>query len=224
MGQAFPPSGGVLDLAGQAPVAAGQLQQVYAWPGRDDLLVKVVRPGFAEQHWTGLSGWFKRRRRLGVLTNAGRTIAEHLALRVAGPFPTRHVQEFLGFVETSEGPGVVVRALRGADGKLAPTLRTLVTEKRFTPAAAAALDEFCAWLVTSPIIVGDLHLSNLVLAEDAAGDPRVVIIDGMGEKNALPLNSWFPALNRANSRARIQRLRRQLMRRLTEAASRDSGD
>lgn len=217
MGQDFPTRGETLDLSGQAPIASGALQHVYAWPGRDDLLVKVVRPNFAEENWTGWRGALKKRRRLGVLTNAGRTIAEHLALRAAGPFPVRYVQEFLGLVETSEGPGVVVRALRGEDGGYAPTLRALIAEKRFTPQAAAALEEFCAWLVASPLIVGDLHLSNLVLAHDPTHGTRVVMIDGMGEKNLVPLNSWFPALNRANNRARLVRLRRQLARRLAEA-------
>lgn len=220
MGQDFPPIDAVLDLAGQTPVAEGQLQHVYAWPGRSDLLVKVVKADFADRHWTGLSGWFKRRRRLGVLTNAARTIFEHLALRAAGPFPTRHVQEFLGFVETSEGPGVVVRALRGADGRLAPTVRQLITEHRFTDQTRALVDEFGRWLVASPMIVGDLHLSNLVVAHDVVHGTRVVMIDGMGEKNLIPLNSWFPAWRRFYSRARVAHIQRAIERRLAEAAQR----
>lgn len=217
MGQDFPTRGETLDLVSEPPIAEGALQRVFAWPGRPDLLIKVVHAGFADEAWTGLSGWFKRRRRLGVLTNAGRTIAEHLALRNAGPFPRRHVQEVVGLVETSEGLGLVVRALHAADGTYAPTLRSLIARKQFTPDVAALLDEFADWLVASPVIVGDLHLANLVLAEDAEFGRRVVMIDGMGEKNLVPLNSWFPALNRANSRARLVRLRRQVARRLAEA-------
>lgn len=217
MGQDIPRAGERIDLNGATPIAAGDLQRVYAYPGRDDLLIKVVRPGFASEKWTGWRGWLKQRRRLGVLTGAMRTITEHLALRNAGIDPGRHIQEFIGLVETSEGPGVVVRAVRGADGGYAPTLRALIETGRFTPAVQALLDEFAAWLVASPLIVGDLHPGNVVLASDPKHGERLVMIDGMGEKNLIPLNSWFPGLNRANSRARLQRLRRMLARRTAAA-------
>lgn len=219
MGHDIPLAGETLDLAGREPIAAGDLQRVYAYPGRADLLVKVVRPGFADAKWTGWRGWLKRRRRLGVLTGALRTITEHLALRNAGVEPGRHIQEFVGLVETSEGPGVVVRAVRGADGGYAPTLRALIETGRYTPSVEALLNEFAAWLVASPLIVGDLHPGNVVLASDALHGERLVMIDGMGEKNLIPLNSWFPGLNRANSRARLKRLRRMLARRLAATGS-----
>jgi hypothetical protein len=203
----FPHADEVLDLSGQA-TASGSLQQVYPFPGRDDLLIKVVHPNFAAERRTGWRGADKRLRRLGVLTGASRVITEHLALRNAGVKPGRHVQEFVGVVETTEGVGVVVRAVRGRDGAYAPTLKSLIKEGRFDPGIEALLDEFEAWLLATPIIVGDLHMGNVVLGWDERHGERLVLIDGMGEKNFVPLNSWFPALNRANTRDRIHRMRR----------------
>ena len=197
----------VLDLGGQAS-ASGSLQKVYHYPGREDLLIKVVRPNFVAERWTGLRGAIKRLRRLGALTGASRVIMEHLALRNAGVKPGRHVQEFVGLVETTQGVGVVVRAVRGRDGRYAETLRTIVKEGRFGPDIEAMLDEFEAWLLSTPIIVGDLHMGNVVLGFDGEHGERLVLIDGMGEKNFVPLNTWFPVLNRANTRDRIRRMRR----------------
>ncbi len=217
MGLYLPRAGEIIDLKDQTASASGSLQHVHAYPGREDLLIKVVRKNFAESKWTGWRGWLKRRRRLGVLTSALRTITEHLAMRNAGLFPGRHLQEFVALVDTSEGIGVVVRALRGRDGGYAPTLRTLLEQGRFTRETQALLDEFGDWLIKSPLIVGDLHIGNVVLAWDEEHGERLVLIDGMGEKNFIPLNTFFPGLNRANTRDRLKRMRQVVARRLAAA-------
>lgn len=217
MGLHLPRAGEFIDLKDQTASASGSLQHVFAYPGRDDLLIKVVRKNFAESKWTGWRGWLKRRRRLGVLTSALRTITEHLAMRNAGLFPGRHLQEFVAVVETSEGIGIVVRAVRGRDGGYAPTLRTLLEQGRFTRETQVLLDEFSDWLINSPLIVGDLHVGNVVLAHDDEHGERLVLIDGMGEKNLIPLNTFFPGLNRANTRDRLRRMRQVIARRLAAA-------
>jgi hypothetical protein len=217
MGLYLPRAGEFIDLKDQTASASGSLQHVFAYPGRDDLLIKVVRKNFAESKWTGWRGWLKRRRRLGVLTSALRTITEHLAMRNAGLFPGRHLQEFVAVVETSEGIGIVVRAVRGRDGGYAPTLRTLLEQGRFTRETQALLDEFADWLISSPLIVGDLHVGNVVLAFDEEHGERLVLIDGMGEKNLVPLNTFFPGLNRSNTRDRLKRMREVIARRLAAA-------
>jgi hypothetical protein len=213
----LPQPGEIIDLSGVTAPASGSLQHVYPYPGHDGLLIKVVRKDFAESTWTGWRGWFKRRRRLGVLTSAMRTITEHLAMRNAGFFAGRHLQEFVGVVDTSEGLGIVVRALRARDGGYAPTLRSLIEQGRYTPNIEAMLDEFADWLLHSPLIVGDLHVGNVVLAWDEEHGERLVLIDGMGEKNFIPLNSFFPGLNRANTRDRLKKMRRVIARRLAAA-------
>ena len=217
MGLYLPRAGEIIDLKDQTASASGSLQHVHAYPGREDLLIKVVRKNFAESKWTGWRGWLKRRRRLGVLTSALRTITEHLAMRNAGLFPGRHLQEFVALVDTSEGIGVVVRALRGRDGGYAPTLRTLLEQGRFTRETQALLDEFGDWLIKSPLIVGDLHIGNVVLAWDEEHGERLVLIDGMGEKNFIPLNTFFFFFNRANTRDRLKRMRQVVARRLAAA-------
>ena len=218
----YPPTDAVLDLSGQTAFVSGSLQHVYFYPGRPDLLIKVVRHNFAAERWTGWRGRMKRRRRIGVLGSALRTVTEHLALRNAGVFPKRHVQEFVGFVETTEGVGLVARALKDRDGNLAPTLRSLIEQGRFTADTRARLDEFLAWMLDSPLVVGDLHVGNLVLAWDAEHGERVALIDGMGDKAFIPLNSLFPSINRMNKRRRIKRFYRGLERHMARAAAGES--
>lgn len=218
MSDPFSPRDEILDLSGQTPVASGALQHVYAWPGRPDLLVKVVRANFAQETWTGWRGALKRRRRVGVFGSALRAVTEQLVLRNAGLELRRHLQEIVGFAETSEGTGLVVRALRGRDGGYAPTLRRVLDEGRWSPALQAELDAFLDWMIASPLAVGDLHAGNLVLAWDAAHGERLVMIDGMGDKGLLPLNSLFPVLNRRHKRRRAERLRAAVGRIAARAA------
>lgn len=208
----YPPTEAVLDLSGETSAFSGQLQNVYAYPGRPDLLIKVVRQNFAAERWKGWRGALKRRRRIGVLASALRTVTEHLALRNNGVFPKRHVQEFVGFVETSAGVGLVARALRGRDGGYAPTLRSLIDAGCWGPELEARLDEFIDWMMTSPLVVGDLHAGNLVLAFDAEHGERLVLIDGMGDKGFIPVNSLVPFFNRQHKRRRARRLRETIAR------------
>ena len=112
---------------------------------------------------------------------------------------------------------VTAERLRGRDGGYAPTLRTLLEQRRFTRETEALLDEFSEWLIGSPLIVGDLHIGNIVLAHDEEHGERLVLVDGMGEKNLIPLNTFFPGLNRTNTRDRLKRMRQVIARRLAVA-------
>ncbi len=220
MKDALPFTDSPLDLTGETPVFTGQQQDVYGWPGRPDLLVKVVRPGFAEAHWTGLRGALKRRRRLGIMASAQRALTEQLVLMNAGLPAGRHIQEAVGLVMTTAGPGLVVRAVHGADGRYAPTLRSLLDTGQWSSHLQERLDEFLDWLIASPVVVGDLHAGNVVLAADQANGERLVMIDGMGDKGFVPLNSLSPFFNRRHKLRRAQRLRAAVARIAARAADR----
>jgi hypothetical protein len=62
------------------------------------------------------------------------------------------------------------------------------------------------------VIVGDLHAGNIAYGSDSRGGPRFVLIDGFGEKHAVPFTSMSRRLNARNTRKLYARMREQLQR------------
>jgi hypothetical protein len=114
-----------------------------------------------------------------------------------------HLARCHGSVETSHGPGVVFDLLRDASGKVLPNL-----EERLTGASLDAgmlRSEFRAlrdWLLVHRVIVGDLRLANLVFDPDRPSGHRLVLVDGVNNRNLIRLESHVAWL----ARRKIQRI------------------
>jgi hypothetical protein len=173
----------MLPLRQTAPIATGHLRAVYQHPEQPDWLVKVMLPE-AVANWRR-APWYRRLARTGPYRGFVREFKEFLASRHAadGPSPIACV---VGLAETDLGPGLVVEKVRGPDGGLAPTLDAWVRRDGFTPQVQAALDDFLAAMLAHNVIAGDLHAWNVVYGSDSWGGPRLVMIDGFGEKNTIP--------------------------------------
>jgi hypothetical protein len=122
------------------------------------------------------------------------------------------VQTIIGFVETDLGMGVMSRAVRGREGGLAPSLWLLAAQGRITGAVKRDLDVFFNWLLNSPVVIGDLNAGNLVYGYDPEHGDHFVIIDGLGDKNLIPLNSISDRLNRWSKTRRIRRIKAEVAR------------
>jgi hypothetical protein len=140
-----------------------------------------------------------------------RELKEYIA--TCARHPDRHapISRMVGLVQTDLGLGLVVEKVRGADGGMAPTLATrYAAEGGFSASIERDLAEFRASLLACNVIVGDLHAWNIVYGTDSRGGPRFVMVDGFGEKLAIPLTSMSRRYNRHNTLRRIQRMRLQL--------------
>jgi hypothetical protein len=119
----------------------------------------------------------------------------------------------VGLVETDLGLGLVSEKVVGMDGVLASTLAAVYQKERgFSPALEAVLEKFLDGLLESNVIVGDMHAWNIVYGADSRGGPRLVMIDGVGGKHAIPLSSMSRAVNRYRTRRLYRRMRAQLER------------
>lgn len=199
-----------LPVAHLTPVATGKTRSVYVHPNNPDLIVKVPTPIYVRQRAGEGAKWHKRLYRSFIRSRHflvfQREIEEHLAVRAqADPFPP-YVQAIVGFVETDRGMGLVSRAVRGRDGALAPTLYEIVRAGRFTPAMREKLEAFYAWMLESPLVVGDLTIVNLVYGYAPEVGEHFVMIDGIGDKNLIPFNSLSTRLNRRAKLRAIKRL------------------
>lgn len=186
----------IISLRDRTPIAQGARRVVYAHPDDPALIIKVTRPDYLARRWTGTLSWRQKRRRYRHLLPFLLEIREHMAICAAWGEAPRHIQNLTGFANTDLGFGLVSEAVRTASGDYAPTLHQVITEGRFDTRMAAALEIFRRDLLATPIVVTDLKPANIMCAEEADGTPFFVLIDGIGEKTVVPINSFVGRLNR----------------------------
>jgi hypothetical protein len=173
-----------------------------------------MRPDVVEPRQGGRKWWLRWLRRydpyLVFLREIHEFVAAYAALGRAAPF----AQVVHGFAETDLGLGLVVGAVRGPDGALAPTLAQLIARGDFDGTASTALDETLDAVLQSNIVLADLHERNLVYQQGDGGAPRFVIVDGLGTSTLIPVKDWSRLINRSSKSRRIARLRKRIAGRL----------
>ena len=199
-----------LELKQLQPLAKGNARLVYEHPGDPAMLVKVMRPDLVAARYGEGAAWFRGiGRRYDPYVLFLREIREYVAAYAAHGQALPEAQKVHGLVETDLGLGLVIGAVRGPDGALAPTVAKLIAVGNFDETARRALDQTLAALLESDIVLADLHERNLVYQQQD-GRSRFVIIDGLGSSNLLPFKSWSRALNRRSKLKRIARLRKRI--------------
>ena len=203
---------GVLELATRSPIAIGQLRKIFQHPDDPDLLVKVVRADAITARWGGAKRWYKRIPRALHYTGYVRELKEYIAIQARSPGANPPIARMVGIVPTDLGLGLVSEKVRDDHGAPGPTLAKLYEQHHgYAPWIEDALKVFVRDLQACNVIVGDLHAWNLVYGSDARGGPRLVLVDGFGEKNIIPANSISRAFNRWNNGRLYRRMRQQLI-------------
>src|SRR4029079_14360808 len=135
-----------------------------------------------------------------------REVREQIALRALSTTHPPSLQKIVGFADTDLGFGLVVKAVRDRQGRLAPTLEQLLAEGRFDATARADLEAVIAELMELPIVLADMHIANFVYGWSEEHGDHFVLIDGIGCKNLIPFNRLSRRVNRYSKRRRVQRL------------------
>ncbi|WAC19611.1 YrbL family protein [Luteolibacter sp. SL250] len=197
----------MIRLSDRQPVAQGKQRFVFIHPDHPELIIKVIRPDAVDRAW---GRWYKMRRCYGQYLSYMREIGEYVATHARDGSSPPFVQRIKGLVDTDMGLGLVLDAVRGADGGLAPSLRAMLTDGTFDREAELALEEFFRNLMASDVIAADLNGGNVVYAQDAGTASRFVMIDGLGQHNLIPVKRFSRTVNRRGKLRRIDKLRRQI--------------
>lgn len=214
----------VLSLKSHTPMAAGSTCIVYRHPGDPDLIVKVIRPDLVARRFGDKPSlqsrlrWTRRRSRQFIYYL--REVREHFAIYARNDEAAHVLTTVTGFVETDMGLGLVARAVRGRDGDYAPTLETLICEKRFSEPVRRDLERFLEQLRQSAVLLTDLNARNIVYGHDAAHGDHFVLVDGLGEKTFIPVKSMSRLLNRYSKRKHFKRLQAEIERLLADPTPR----
>jgi hypothetical protein len=200
-----------LRLAHREPLAVGRLRCVYQHPSRPDCVIKTVRADAIGRRWGPAAPWYKRFVRTRQYTVFARELNEYLAVHALHPGSNPPIARLLGIEETDLGLGLVAGKVRDDHGAMAPTVAALCQDRgRIEPWLDAALAAFLDALLDHGVIVGDLHAWNIVHGTDARGGPRLVLVDGFGEKNFIPRNSLSARTNARHTRRLYERMRGKL--------------
>lgn len=208
-----------LKLKDSVPLAKGHSRLVFQHPQNTGWLVKVIRPDVIEQRWGGGAAWYKRSRRYGRFISYVREVQEYVVGCVATGTGPNFFQKVVGFADTDLGLGLVVEAVRGPDGQLAPTLRDLIRKGCYGSGTTEQINVFARRLLASDVTISDLNLGNLVYTGGYDGDGEFVLIDGLGTSTLFPLKSFSRWLNRRSKAGRIKRLNERIERLLKRPKS-----
>lgn len=201
----------MLTLADQEPFAIGGTRRCYVHPHDERLCVKVLRPDrTAAARLADAHGWRRLKGRRGFDDQR----KELKAYRQLAGRPTRdwtHVPRCHGTVRTDQGLGIVTELHRDWHGGFPLNLEQLLPASRgMTDALAAAIDEFTAWLRRERFLSRDLLPHNIIAVALAPARYRLVIVDGIGNSELLPLSNWFAACARRKVERKIRKFHQRV--------------
>lgn len=190
----------MLRLADIEPFAIGGTRRCYVHPQDATLCVKVLRPDRTPAARLRLARGWRRLKGERGFDDQRKERKAYDALRKSGQSDWRHVPRYHGSVATDQGPGIVTDLRRNHDGTFPANLEELLPSG-MTDALADAIEEFKAWLRRDLFLSRDLLPHNIIAVLEHPRRYRLVIVDGIGNSELLPLSSWF----RAAARLKVER-------------------
>ena len=164
-------------------VGRGREREVYLRPRQPRLLYKVPR-------CAGAPGPGAAPHRVFLREYDAYLRAMVRAVTLGRPPPLPHLR---GLALSPGGLVQLVEHLRDAEGRTAPTLAALLKAGPLPGDMVAQLDHLAAELHAFRIPVTDIEAHNVV-HETRRGRDRLVLVDGFGSRNWVPLRRWIPVL------------------------------
>lgn len=170
------------------------------------MLVKVLRPEESTEESTQKVPLVHFRRRYGIYRTYERQIAEYLKLRARLKDHPPIIEQVFGIVDTDYGLGLVVERIENRDGGLAPTLVAVVESNGYSQDLEDRILRLRDETIRLEIITGDLHGGNIVSGYDAEHGDRLVIVESIGDKTFIPVNTLSRYINRQSNLRHFQRV------------------
>lgn len=194
----------MLTLADREPFAVGGTRRCYVHPDDKNLCVKVLRPDrTAAARLADARGWRRLKGRRGF-DDQRKELKAYQQLSRRPPADWTHVPRCHGTIATDQGIGIVTDLHRDWHGGFPKNLEQLLPSG-MTDALAAAIDEFKAWLRRTLFLSRDLLPHNIIAVAVEEDRYRLVIVDGIGNSELLPLSSWFDVCARQKIERKIRK-------------------
>jgi len=117
--------------------------------------------------------------------------------------PTDHISRYLGTVETNFGTGYIYDAIRDANDQISDKLKTMALNNRDrVPEYLQVMETIEDYLFDNLISFYEVNPSNIVCRINDNGALEPFIVDGLGEKVAIPIVNHSRRLRRHTMRRR----------------------
>jgi hypothetical protein len=179
---------GFISLMGAVMIARGTERACYVHPGDPTMCIKVSTTSRGRQQ--------QRERR-------------YFRALVRRNVRSRHIVEHHGEVETEHGLGLVFSLVRDYDGAVSSDVTTFV-QAHGTRGIAEAFEALRGDLLAHCIIACDMSLENFLVRRTAPDAFEIVMVDGLGNREFIPISSLFECCARLKMRRRWKRFARKI--------------
>ncbi|MYA16198.1 MAG: hypothetical protein F4089_15105 [Gammaproteobacteria bacterium] len=194
----------MLNLHAIEPFAIGGTRRCYVHPGDPTRCVKVLRPDRTPSARRAVVTGWRRFKRLQNFDDQRKETEAYRHLKRSGQLDYTHVPRFYGTVETDQGVGIVTALFRDFDGGFPKNLEELLPGG-MTVTLENAIDEFKQWLRRERFLTRDLLPHNIIAVADSPERYRLVIVDGIGNSEFIPLSHWFKFCARAKIERKLSK-------------------
>lgn len=199
-------------LEGRRPLFVGGTRRVFQHPHHAERCIKVLRPDrTGAVRRAQKSGW-KRRLPASAFDDQQKEIRAYDALITSSrdlASVWQHVPEYFGSVTTDSGIGVVTRLYRNADGSWPRNLEQCLPQG-LTPAMVHGLRVFARVMEQQLVLTRDLLPHNMIAVTHADASVQILVVDGIGTADFIPLATFSRFAARAKVRRKLQRLEHRL--------------
>lgn len=119
----------------------------------------------------------------------------------------RHVPRYHGTEQTDMGIGIVTQLMRNHDGSWPLNLQQLLPLGR-DELLDAGIDEFAQAIRSMRILSRDLLPHNIVAVREARGY-RVMLVDGIGNAELIPLSTWSDYFADRKTQRKLKKFRQR---------------
>jgi hypothetical protein len=198
----------MLKLKHSRPLFVGGTRYCFAHPEHPNRCIKVLRPDRTGTARKLLRKDFKRYLPARFLDDQRKEIkAYRELLSRASEELWRHVPRYHGTEDTDMGLGIVTQLMRNSDGSWPKNLEQLLPAGS-DPALDAGIDEFVEAVARLRILSRDLLPHNIIAVRENSGY-RVMLVDGIGNAELIPLSTWSAFFAGRKTQRKIRRFRQR---------------
>lgn len=110
----------------------------------------------------------------------------------------KYIAKYLGVKKSNKGKCYLYKCVKDYDGEVSQTLESYLNEPHTDKAEVyRSLKELADYLIENQIMISDLHARNILIKKRRDGSIKPVIVDGIGDRVAIPVLNMLPSLLKA---------------------------
>ena len=195
----------------QAPFAKGGHRAIYFHPENAQQCIKVMMAASTPQMKKAKAPWWKRFKNLDSFDD---NFEEHQVLRHienwAPAIIGKHIPACYGFIETSQGKGLITDVYRDFDDNISPNLLSFLEKNGDQFGLMSAIEEFQQSIYHHQILSRALLLHNIVVQRQSQNVCRLFLIDGIGNPEFIPISSYFFLTRKLKIKRKIKKMKKQV--------------